>query len=135
MSLHEKMDMALPPRLVTPYDAPSAHQLIEAVNLLISEELGGEISPTQKWKRRIASNALAIASREIQNIQEDRRTLRSILDSLQMESEKDLSEAIRNGAFDDRLEDIHANLVQVVNKKLMVANPSYFIDKNDSQAN
>ena len=49
-----------------------------------------------------------------------------------MESEKDLSEAIRNGAFDDRLEDIHANLVQVVNKKLLVANPSYFIDKNDS---
>ena len=132
MSLHEKMDMALPPRGDTPYDAPSAHQLIEAVNLLISEELGGENSPTQKWKLRIASNALGIASREIQNIQEDRRTLRSILDSLQMESEKDLSEAIRNGAFDDRLEDIHANLVQVVNKKLLVANPSHFIDKNAS---
>ena len=131
MSLHEEMNMALPPRGNSPYDAPSAHQLSEAVNLLISEEIGEEISPTQKWKLRIASNALAIASREIQNIQEDHRTLRSILDSLQMESEKDLSEAIRNGAFDDRLEDIHANLVQVVNKKLMVANPSYLVDTND----
>ena len=132
MSLHEKMDMTLPPRGNSPYDAPSAHQLIEAVNLLISEELGGEISPTQKWKLRIASNALGIASREIQNIREDREALRRILDSLQMETEKDLSKAIRNGAFDDSLEDIHASLVPLVNKKLMVANPSYLIDRNDS---
>ncbi len=130
--MHEKMDMALPPRGNSPYDAPSAHQLIEAVNLLISEELGGENSPTQKWKLRIASNALGIASREIQNIQEDRKSLKSILESLQMETEKDLSKAIRNGAFDDSLEDIHASLVPLVNKKLMVANPSYLIDKNDS---
>ena len=129
--MHEKMDMALPPRGNSPYDAPSAHQLIEAVNLLISEELGGENSPTQKWKLRIASNALGIASREIQNIQEDRKSLKSILESLQMETEKDLSKAIRNGAFDDSLEDIHASLVPLVNKKLMVANPSYLIDKND----
>ena len=97
MSLHEEMNMALPPRGNSPYDAPSAHQLIEAVNLLISEEIGEEISPTQKWKLRIASNALGIASREIQNIREDRKALRSILESLQMETEKDLSEAIRAG--------------------------------------
>ena len=132
MSLHEKMDMTLPPRGNSPYDAPSAHQLIEAVNLLISEELGGEISPTRKWKLRIASNALGIASREIQNIREDREALRSVLDSLQMETEKDLSESIRNGAFDDSLEDIHARLVPLVDKKLLVANPSYLIDRNDS---
>ena len=132
MSMHEKMDMTLPPRGNSPYDAPSAHQLIEAVNLLISEELDGEISPTQKWKLRIASNALGIASREIQNIREDRESLRRILDSLQMETEKDLSEAIRNGAFDDSLVDIHARLVPLVDKKLMVANPSYLIDRNDS---
>ena len=131
MSLHEKMDMTLPPRGNSPYDAPSAHQLIEAVNLLISEELGGEISPTQKWKLRIASNALGIASREIQNIREDREALRSVLDSLQMETEKDLSEAIRNGAYDDSLKDIHARLVPLVDKKLIVANPSYLIDRND----
>ena len=132
MSLHEKMDMTLPPRGNSPYDAPSAHQLIEAVNLLISEELGGEISPNQKWKLRIASNALGIASREIQNIREDREALRRILDSLQMETEKDLSEAIRNAEFDDSLDDIHAQLVPLVDKKLMVANPSYLIDRNDS---
>ena len=130
--MHEKMDMALPPRGNSPYDAPSAHQLIEAVNLLISEELGGENSPTQKWKLRIASNALGIASREIQNIREDRKSFKSILESLQMETEKDLSEAIRNGAFDDSLVDIHARLVPLVDKKLMVANPSYLIDRNDS---
>ena len=132
MSLHEKMDMTLPPRGNSPYDAPSAHQLIEAVNLLISEELGGEISPTQKWKLRIASNALGIASREIQNIREDREALRRILDSLQMETEKDLSEAIRNGVFDDSIDDIQAQLVPLVDNKLMVANPSYLIDRNDS---
>jgi len=51
---------------------------------------------------------------------------------LQWKAKRTWSEAIRNGAFDDRLEDIHANLVQVVNKKLLVANPSYFIDRNDS---
>ena len=131
MSLHEEMNMALPPRGNSPYDAPSAHQLIEAVNLLISEELGGEISPTQKWKLRIASNALGIASREIQNIREDRKALRSILESLQMETEKDLSEAIRGGVFDDSLKDIHAQLVPLVDKKIMVANPSYLVDTND----
>ena len=132
MSLHEEMNMALPPRGNSPYDAPSAHQLIEAVNLLISEEIGEEISPTQKWKLRIASNALGIASREIQNIREDRKALRSILESLQMETEKDLSEAIRAGVFDDSLKDIHAQLVPLVDKKIMVANPSYLVDTNDT---
>ena len=131
MSLHEKMDMTLHPRGNSHYDAPSAHQLIEAVNLLISEELGGENSPTQKWKLRIASNALGIASREIQNIREDRKALRSILESLQMETEKDLSEAIRGGVFDDSLKDIHAQLVPLVDKKIMVANPSYLVETND----
>tara|TARA_Y100001970_G_scaffold196996_1_gene239592 strand:+ start:1208 stop:1606 length:399 start_codon:yes stop_codon:yes gene_type:complete len=131
MSLHEEMNMALPPRGNSPYDAPSAHQLIEAVNILISGEIGEEISPTQKWKLRIASNALGIASREIQNIREDRKALRSILESLQMETEKDLSEAIRAGVFDDSLKDIHAQLVPLVDKKIMVANPSYLIDTND----
>tara|TARA_Y100001936_G_scaffold114119_1_gene111965 strand:- start:104 stop:502 length:399 start_codon:yes stop_codon:yes gene_type:complete len=131
MSLHEEMNMALPPRGNSPYDAPSAHQLIEAVNILISGEIGEEISPTQKWKLRIASNALGIASREIQNIREDRKALRSILESLQMETEKDLSEAIRAGVFDDSLKDIHAQLVPLVDKKIMVANPSYLVDTND----
>ena len=49
-----------------------------------------------------------------------------------METEKDLSEAIRNGVFDESLDDIHAQLVPLVDKKLMVANPSYLIDRNDS---
>ena len=43
-----------------------------------------------------------------------------------------ISESIRNGAFDDSLEDIHARLVPLVDKKLMVANPSYLFDRNDS---
>ncbi len=134
MHEHEEMGMALPPRGDTPYDAPSAHQLIEAVKLFISEELDGEISQTQKWKLRIASNALGIASREIQNIAEDRKAFKDFLGDLNMDSEKELSDALRNGEFDSKLEDIHTKLTQLVHRKLVVANPSYSISENDSPA-
>ncbi|MEC8974835.1 MAG: DUF6285 domain-containing protein [Actinomycetota bacterium] len=131
MSMHEEMDMALPPRGDTPYDAPSAQQLIEAVKLLITEDLDGEISQTQRWKLRIASNALGIASREIQNISDDRKAFRNFLDDLKMDSEKELSDALRSGEFDDKLEDVHAKLIPLIHRKLLVANPSYLIQKND----
>ena len=130
MSFPERMDMTLPPRGDTPYDAPSAHQLIAAVQSLISEELDGEISPTVKWKLRIASNALGIASREIQNIRKDRDALKKLLTGLQMSNEKELSDALREGKFDDQLEEILRKLVPFVQRKLMVANPSYLMNEN-----
>jgi hypothetical protein len=132
MSMHEKIDMALPPKGDTPYDAPSAHQLIEGVNQFISEELDRENTQTNKWKLRIASNALAIAAREIRNIHEDKKMLKGVLDDLEVQSEKELSEALRNGEFDNRLEDIHGILIPLVQKKLLVANPAYLINENDS---
>jgi len=131
--MHEEMDMALPPRGDTPYDAPSAQQLIEAVKLLITEDLDGEISQTQRWKLRIASNALGIASREIQNISEDKKAFKNFLDDLNMDSEKELSDALRNGEFDDKLEEVHAKLIPLIHRKLLVANPSYLIHKNDQR--
>ncbi len=124
--------MALPPRGDTPYDAPSAHQLIEAVKLFIAEGLDGEISQTQKWKLRIASNALGIASREIQNISEDRKAFKDFLNGFNMDSEKELSDALRNGEFDQKLEDIHIKLIPLIRRKLLVANPSYLIHEHDS---
>ncbi|MBG01491.1 MAG: hypothetical protein CL470_04395 [Acidimicrobiaceae bacterium] len=128
--MHDELEMALPPRGNTPYDAPSALQLIEAVGLFISEELEEETTPTQRWKLRIASNALGIASREIQNIAEDRKALKVFLDDFNMDSEKELSDALRNGEFDNKLEQIYAKLVPMVERKIFVANPSY-INRNN----
>ena len=97
-------EWGLPHRTNYPYDAPSAIELIQAVEKCIAEEIMPSSVGATKWKLRIAANALKIAVREIEGRSSHEDTLRSILSDLEAADMPDLSEKIKAGEYDDRFE-------------------------------
>ncbi|MBT94346.1 MAG: hypothetical protein CL431_00040 [Acidimicrobiaceae bacterium] len=119
-------DWGLPSRTNYPYDAPSAIELIQAVEECITEEVLPGSAGATKWKLRIAANALKIAVREIERGNSHRDALETIFNDLEVIDEPDLSRKIKEGDYDDRFEMLQEKLLSIVAMKLEVANPSYF---------
>ncbi|MEC7845542.1 MAG: DUF6285 domain-containing protein [Actinomycetota bacterium] len=121
----DRSDWALPPRTNLPYDAPSAEDLIQAVQEYLSEDLLPKSSGAEKWKLRIAVNSLSIAIRELTERDEDQATYAKIMNELGVEDEASLAEKIKAGEFDGNLPDIHKKLSEITRRKLNVSNPLY----------
>ena len=121
----DRSDWALPPRTNLPYDAPSAEDLIQAVQEYLSEDLLPKSSGAEKWKLRIAVNSLSIAIRELTERDEDQATYAKIMNELGVEDEASLAEKIKAGEFDGNLPDIHRKLSEITRRKLNVSNPLY----------
>tara|TARA_X000000368_G_scaffold419089_1_gene422325 strand:+ start:19098 stop:19481 length:384 start_codon:yes stop_codon:yes gene_type:complete len=126
MSNVDMSDWGLPSRTNYPYDAPSATELIQAVEECITEEIMPSSDGSTKWKLRIAANALKIAIREIEGGNSHRDTLQTILTDLEAIDMHDLSEKIKAGDYDDRFEMLQEKLLSIVTMKLAVANPEHF---------
>ena len=82
-----------------------------------------------KWKLRIAANALKIAIREIQEGNSHKDDLQTIFNDLDAVDATDLSKKIQAGNYDDKFEILHEKLLAIVTMKLDVSNPGYFIEK------
>ncbi|MBB32188.1 MAG: hypothetical protein CL455_00830 [Acidimicrobiaceae bacterium] len=121
----DRSDWALPPRTNLPYDAPSAEDLIQAVQEYLSEDLLPKSSGAEKWKLRIAVNSLSIAIRELTERDEDQATYTKIMNELGVEDEASLAEKIKAGELDGNLSDIHKKLSEITRRKLNVSNPLY----------
>ncbi len=121
----DRSDWALPPRTNLPYDAPSAEDLIQAVQEYLSEDLLPKSSGAEKWKLRIAVNSLSIAIRELTERDEDQATYTKIMNELGVEDEASLAEKIKAGELDGNLPDIHKKLSEITRRKLNVSNPLY----------
>lgn len=121
----DRSDWALPPRTNLPYDAPSAEDLIQAVQEYLSEDLLPKSSGAEKWKLRIAVNSLSIAIRELTERDEDQEIYTKIMNELGVEDEASLATKIKSGELDGNLPDIHKKLSEIARRKLNVSNPSY----------
>ena len=84
-------DWGLPARTNHPYDAPSAIELIQAVEDCITDEIMPGSNGANKWKLRIAANALKIAIREIQEGNSHKDDLQTIFSDLDAVDATDLS--------------------------------------------
>lgn len=124
-------DWGLPSRINYPYDAPSAIELIQAVEGCITEEIVPGSDGATKWKLRIAANALKIAVREIEGRASHQDALQNILIDLGAVDMPNLSEKIKAGDYDDRFELLQEKLLLIVGMKLEVANPRYFKQVQD----
>ena len=124
-------DWGLPARTKHPYDAPSAIELIQAVEDCITDEIMPALNGANKWKLRIAANALKIAMREIQEGNSRKDDLQTIFSDLDAVDATDLSKKIQSGGYDDKFEILHEKLLAIVTMKLDVANPDYFIEKQN----
>jgi hypothetical protein len=110
---------------VSPHDAPSAAELIEAVRDWLQREVLGATDGRLQYHTRVAINALAIVERELGLGAVQHAAHVDRLKRLGVADDAALAAAIRAGDLDDRLEEVRSLVWQSVRDKLAVANPKY----------
>ena len=113
------------PRTNWPHDVPNAAELVEAVRHYLTDDLGPRAEGRDRFLLRVASNALAIVERELELGPDHAIAHAERLAALGVDSEEELSQAIRRGELDDRTEELAGVLWATTLDKLAVANPRY----------
>jgi hypothetical protein len=117
--------------LTVPVDRPNAQELIASAAEHLVTNVRPALSGHAAFEALISANLLAIALRELELGPElraaDGRELAGLLgrEGSPEELEVRLAQQIRDGEFDDRLEEVHAALRAGARRRLMIANPEY----------
>lgn len=111
--------------MTAPHDRPTATELVEAVRSFLEADVLDATTGRVRFHTRVAINVLAVVERELElgPAQEAARAER--LAALGVGSDRELAEAIRSGALDDRYDEVKAAVWASVADKLAVANPTY----------
>lgn len=117
------------PPLVEPsmHGRPTAAELVEAVREYIDGDVRQNTSGRTAFHARVAANVLAAVQRELELGPAMAAEHVGRLGSLGVGSEEDLVTGIREGRFDDRLDEVHQVVAETVVAKLRVANPDHFV--------
>jgi hypothetical protein len=114
-------------------DRPAAPELLDSVAEYLFAELRPEVPREQRFKVLVAANVCAIVAREIRAGEEpDREDVALFGDLLGEEVEDvrsaaaELSQRIRSGQLDDRIEELAPRLQEHVRRKLEIARPGYW---------
>jgi Domain of unknown function (DUF6285) len=106
-----------------PHDLPDPPALLEAVREFLAGELEPELEGRLRYHLKVAINVLAIVERELRLGPEHAARHRDRLSRLGYRTDAELADAIRAGAVDDRLDELAAELREMVADKLAVARP------------
>ncbi|HZN14782.1 MAG TPA: DUF6285 domain-containing protein [Acidimicrobiales bacterium] len=107
------------------HDIPDAAALVEAVREFLERDVMAATEGRVQFHARVAVNVLGMVEREIRLGPDQRAAHERGLAELAVADEQELADAIRNGALDDRLDDVRAFVTETVRAKLLVANPKY----------
>jgi hypothetical protein len=107
------------------HDIPDAPGLVEAVREFLERDVLTSTEGRVQFHTRVAVNVLAMVERELRQGAEQLEAHAAGLAALGVDSERALADAIRAGAFDDRIDEVRAFIEQTVQAKLEVANPRY----------
>lgn len=110
---------------MNPHDMPSAEQLVESVREWLEHDVLGATTGRLQFHTRVAVNVLAMVERELRLGDGQRRAHGARLASLGCADDAELAQRIRDGEFDDRLEEVRRAVWAGVRDKLAVANPKY----------
>ena len=108
-----------------PHDMPSAAQLVEAVREWLERDVMAATEGRLQFNTRVAVNVLAMVERELQlgaGLEAEHQTR---LEQLGCADDAELAGGIRDGRFDDRLDEVRDLVWADVRSKLAVANPKY----------
>jgi hypothetical protein len=94
-------------------DRPDAHELLEALERYLRDELLGVVPAENRFGVRVAANVCAILAREAAPLAPDRA------------EQAALAAAIRAGEWDQRLPELATQLRAEVAAKLAVAHPGW----------
>ncbi len=113
-------------------DRPTAPELLDSVAEYLFAELRPEVPREQRFKVLVAANVCSVVAREISAGEApDEADLALFGELLGKEvgdarsAAAELSERIRLGEFDDRIEEIAPRLEEHVRRKLDIARPGY----------
>jgi Domain of unknown function (DUF6285) len=113
-------------------DRPTAAELLDAVAEYLFAELRPEVPREQRFKVLVAANVCAVVAREIRAGEEPDREDLALFEDLLGEEVDDvhaaaaqLSERIRTGDLDERIDELAPRLEEHVRRKLDIARPGY----------
>jgi hypothetical protein len=113
-------------------DRPTAAELLDSVAEYLFAELRPEVPQEQRFKVLVAANVCAAVAREIRAGEEPDQADLALFEELLGKEVDDvhaaaaeLSERIRSGELDDRIEELAPRLEQHVQRKLDIARPGY----------
>jgi len=110
---------------LSPHDVPSAAELLEAVRSFLDSDVIPVTEGRVRFHARVASNVVAMVSREIATAPQLAAAHATRLAGLGVESDTELAGAIRSGRFDELLNEVTDAVRATVADKLAVANPGY----------
>ena len=116
--------------MTEPHDIPDAAGLVESVREFLESDVLESTEGRVKFHTRVAINVLAMVERELAAGAEQLAAHRAGLAALGVGDERELAEAIRTGALDDRLDEVRAFVESTVRHKLEVANPRHLEGPN-----
>jgi hypothetical protein len=113
-------------------DRPTAPELLDSVAEYLFAELRPEVPREQRFKVLVAANVCAVVAREIRAGEELDQADLTLFEELLGKGVDDvhaaaaeLSERIRSGELDDRIEELTPRLAEHVGRKLEIARPGY----------
>jgi hypothetical protein len=110
---------------VSPHDAPTAAELVEAVREWLESDVLEATDGRLQYHARVAITALSIVERELGLGAVQRAAHLDRLQRLGVTDDVAFTAAIRAGDLDDRMDEVRALVWQSVRDKLAVANPKY----------
>jgi hypothetical protein len=102
-------------------DRPEAHELLEALQRYLRDDLLDAVPPEHRFRVRVAANVCATLARETAALAPDRTGQRA------------LAAEIRAGAWDERLVELAARLREEVGARLEVAHPGWTAVADDGR--
>ena len=111
--------------MTAPHDQPSAAELVVAVREFLERDVMAATEGRVQFHTRVAVNVLAMIERELALGPAQSEAHAAALARLGVVDEGELARAIRDGALDDRRDDVLAVVRDTVRAKLEVANPRY----------
>ena len=111
--------------MADPHDAPSAAELVEAVQEWMERDVLPSVDGRLRFHTRVAINVLGMVQREIELGPQHAQRHRERLDQLGVADDAALAAAIRDRTMDDRVDELRELLSAAVDDKLAVANPKY----------
>ncbi len=116
------------PSEAAPHDLPTAQQMVGAVRAWLADDLSSQLSGATKFHARVAANMLAIVERELGVGDAHAVVHRERLAGLGVDDDAALAAAIRDGAFDDRMDEVTAAIRASLVDELSVSHPGYVDD-------
>src|SRR4051812_22478908 len=109
-------------------DRPTAAELVQAVREFLERDVMDATEGRVQFHTRVAINALRMVERELAEGAVMAAEHQARLDVLGAADDAALAVAIREGAFDDRWDEVMVAVYESVIEKLRVANPGHLVE-------